>query len=213
MAPSNLLATALTSALLAGCLLAGCGTGGRATDPPTEPVSTPAPTPASTSSSEPAAGAGRLGSTDLPEGWREVPWQQRLGAEPGTPAYCGVTVAPKPVHDAEVWYYEMASLPSNVIEYVTSTTEAAAKATMGQLARHRYTCAEPGRTVTPVDLQVGEESVAWDFTGRTSFRVIVFRRGGTLVALGATGVTSVPVDEQLRIARIIDERLSDREPR
>jgi hypothetical protein len=150
-----------------------------------------------------------LEADGLPGGWRRVPAKDRLDGPPGTARYCGVVAEPDPVREGRISYYEQASLPRSVLEYGMLSTVDGASATMAALVERKDDCAEPGAKVTPVPVSVGDESVAWDFAreGGPSFRTVVFRRADVVVVLVATGDTSVPGDEQLEIARAIDDRL------
>lgn len=150
-----------------------------------------------------------LPAEQLPKGWKRVPAKDRLDGPPGTARYCGVVAEPAPVREGRISYYEQSSLPRSILEYGMLSTAAGASATMDALVARRDDCVEPGARVTAVDVSVGDEAVAWDFapSGSPDFRTIVFRRGDVVVVLVAVGDPSVPHDEQLAIARSIDDRL------
>ena len=150
-----------------------------------------------------------LGGDDLPNGWRRVPAKDRLDGPPGTARYCGVVAEPDPVREGRISYYEQSSLPRSVLEYGMLSTVEGATATMAALVARQDDCAEPGAKVTSVPVDVGDESVAWDFAREDgpSFRTVVFRRADVVVVLVATGHTPGPGDEQHEIALSIDARL------
>lgn len=147
---------------------------------------------------------------DLPDGWRRVPAKDRLDGPPGTARYCGVVAEPDPVREGRISYYEDSSLPRSVLEYGMLSTTEGARSTLNALQARRDDCVENGATVTPVAVDVGDESVAWDFEqdGAPPFRTLVFRRDDVVVVLVAVGQPSVPHDEQMAIATSIDGRLS-----
>jgi hypothetical protein len=173
-------------------------------------TSDPAPAAPKTSAADARANLTILPADGLPDRWARVPAKDRLDGPPGTATYCGVVAEPDPVREGRISYYEEKSLPRAVLEYGMLSTTEGATATLDALTAVRDTCEEPGTTVAPVDVAVGDQSVAWDFTrdDGSAYRVVVFRRTDTVVVLVAFGGTSAPADEQLEIARSIDERLS-----
>jgi hypothetical protein len=149
----------------------------------------------------------------LPDGWVRVPARERLQGDPGKPRYCGVSAEPRGVVEGRVSYYEQQGLPRSVLEYGMVATESSATATLDELLAVRDMCQEEGLEVEPVPADeiagIGDQQVAWDFDdgAGTRFRTLVVRRGEVVVALVATGDTSVPTAEQLELARTIDDRL------
>lgn len=149
----------------------------------------------------------------LPEGWVRVPARERLSGAPGKPRYCGVPAEPARVEEGRVSFYEQRDLPRSVLEYGMVADEDAATETLDALLAVRTSCEEDGFTTQPVPVDelegVGDQSVAWDFDDGAGnrFRALVLRRGEVVVVLVATGETSVPTQEQLAVARTIDQRL------
>lgn len=198
----------LVTVLVATLLLAACSTSDGGGEP------SPEPTEQRTAADE-RADLTVLPVDALPEGWVRVPARQRIDGRPGTPKYCGVVAEPDPVEEGRISFYEQESLPRQVLEYGMLSTTEGATATLDALEAVRESCTEPDHDVTPVPAEelegIGDQVVAWDFVRSDDesvrFRALVLRRDDTVVVLVATGPAGVPAEQQLQIARAVDERL------
>lgn len=155
-----------------------------------------------------------LPASALPEGWREVTVQERLGSSPGIPHYCGVRAAPADVAEGRITTYdEGRALDRYVIVWsMVAEEEKDARQVMNDLAAHRVDCVqEDGRTGRAIATEVGDESIGWAFDEPVSsaFQTIVFRRDEVVVVVAAPAATVLPDAEQREIAAAIDQRLQE----
>lgn len=148
----------------------------------------------------------------LPKGWLPVPTEGRLSGPPGRPAYCGVSVEPKPIRQSALVLYEEDPTQRRVLQYTFVSTERSAKAVMDKLRVAASPCREVGFTVDKATAvtPVGDDFVALDYrtdSGATS-RTTIFRARDTIIVLVAYGTLGVPTEATQSIAAKIDELLA-----
>ena len=209
----------LVTALALGGLLAGCG------DDPAGPAAdqTSASTGSSMSAEPPSptsdvqaaalerARGAELHGADLPDGWSDVPVQERFTNPPGVPSYCGVVVEPEPLHHAAIELYEERSTGPFVLQYTFVTDEAVAQDVFTRVDAAAGSCEEPGFEISQVEdlpaLADGVVGLDYRSDQGAASRAVVMRAGDTLVVLVGYGDTGVPRQALNDIAGRVAARL------